>query len=335
MTPISTNADGTQIWKITHNGVDTHPLHFHLNDVQVLNRVTWDNIIIPPDPTELGWKDTVRVSPLEDTIVAVRPILPKLPFAIPDSNRPLNPMMPIGAKGTTTGPNGSEAGFNNTDTNGDPIDPIVNTMTNFGWEYVWHCHILSHEEMDMMRPISVSAPRTLPDASVVSFTRPASDVLLSWTDGTPISITDPTTWGNAKNEIGYKIERAPLTSGAVGTYAQIGTALANVTSYTDKTAGTGQYAYRVTAYNAAGNTVSAPLLTASTTPKVTASRAPHPSATGVATNIRPDGHVQRSRHRRQQHHVHGEAGHHSRSGHGHLQRDDTDGHPDPDGGTHR
>ena len=132
--------------------MDTHPLHFHLNDVQVLNRVTWDNIIIPPDPTELGWKDTVRVSPLEDTIVAVRPILPKLPFAIPDSNRPLNPMMPIGAKGTTTGPNGSEAGFNNTDTNGDPIDPIVNTMTNFGWEYVWHCHILSHEEMDMMRP---------------------------------------------------------------------------------------------------------------------------------------------------------------------------------------
>ena len=60
VTPISTNADGTQIWKITHNGVDTHPLHFHLNDVQVLNRVTWDNIIIPPDPTELGWKDTVQ-----------------------------------------------------------------------------------------------------------------------------------------------------------------------------------------------------------------------------------------------------------------------------------
>ena len=159
-------------------------------------------------------------------------------------------------------------------------------MTNFGWEYVWHCHILSHEEMDMMRPISVSAPRTLPDASVVSFTRPTSDVLLSWTDMTPISITDPTTWGNAKNEIGYKIERAPLTGGAVGTYTQIGTALANVISYTDKTAGTGQYSYRVTAYNAAGSTVSAPLLTASTTPKVTASN-PASGATGVATNIHP------------------------------------------------
>ncbi len=80
VTPISSAADGTQIWKITHNGVDTHPIHFHLYDVQVLNRVTWDNIIIPPEPTELGWKDTVRVSPLEDTIVALRPIVPTLPF---------------------------------------------------------------------------------------------------------------------------------------------------------------------------------------------------------------------------------------------------------------
>ncbi len=281
VTPISTAADGTQIWKITHNGVDTHPLHFHLNDVQVLNRVTWDNIIIPPEPTEIGWKDTVRVSPLEDTIVAVRPILPKLPFAIPDSSRPLNPMMPLGAKGSTTGPNGSEAGFNNTDTNGDPIDPISNDVTNFGWEYVWHCHILSHEEMDMMRPISVSAPRTLPDASVVSFTRPTADVQLSWTDGTPVTMTDPVTWGSAKNEIGYRIERAPLTNGTLGAYAPLATTLANVTTYVDRTAGTGQYAYRVTAWNAAGSTLSAPAYTAPTTPKVTAQN-PAPGATGVA-----------------------------------------------------
>ena len=60
ISPISTATDGSQIWRITHNGVDTHPIHFHLYDVQVLNRVTWDNIIIPTDPAELGWKDTVR-----------------------------------------------------------------------------------------------------------------------------------------------------------------------------------------------------------------------------------------------------------------------------------
>ena len=106
VTPISSAADGTQIWKITHNGVDTHPIHFHLYDVQMINRVTWDNIIIPPDPTELGWKDTVRISPLEDTIVAIRPIVPMVPFGVPDSKRPLNPMMPLGARGSQNGSTG-------------------------------------------------------------------------------------------------------------------------------------------------------------------------------------------------------------------------------------
>ena len=84
--PISSGTDGTQIWKITHNGVDTHPIHFHLFNVQVLNRVTWDNIIIPTEPSELGWKETVRISPLEDTIVALRPIIPTLPFEVPNSH---------------------------------------------------------------------------------------------------------------------------------------------------------------------------------------------------------------------------------------------------------
>ena len=78
MTPLSPVAgDGTQIWKITHNGVDTHPIHFHLFDVQLINRVGWDGAIRLPDANELGWKDTVRVSPLEDTIVALRPIAPE------------------------------------------------------------------------------------------------------------------------------------------------------------------------------------------------------------------------------------------------------------------
>ena len=145
VTPITT-ADGSQVWKITHNGVDTHPIHFHLFNVQVLNRVTWDNIIIPPDKTELGWKDTVRVSPLEDTIVALRPIIPVVPFEVPNSIRRLNPMAPPDAS----------MGFNSIDPAGNPTAPITNQYVNFGWEYVWHCHILSHEEMDMMRPMAVA-----------------------------------------------------------------------------------------------------------------------------------------------------------------------------------
>jgi len=39
ITPMSpVLADGTQIWKISHNGVDTHTIHWHLFNVQLINR---------------------------------------------------------------------------------------------------------------------------------------------------------------------------------------------------------------------------------------------------------------------------------------------------------
>ena len=230
--------------------------------MQVINRVTWDNIIIPPDPTELGWKDTVRVSPLEDTIVAVRPIVPTLPFAVPDSKRPLNPMMPIGATGLAERCRTARRPDSTTPTRtAIPIAPIVNQIVNFGWEYVFHCHILSHEEMDMMRPVTVNVANTAPDAPVLSFAR--GSVILNWTDGTPVVYTDPTTWANPKNEVGYRIERADADGAGNPTsaYAEIGTALANTTTYTDTppNAATQAYSYRVIAYNQAGGSTSAPL----------------------------------------------------------------------------
>ena len=47
-------AGQTQLWKITHNGVDTHWIHFHLFNVQVINRVGWDGSIRPIDANEAG-----------------------------------------------------------------------------------------------------------------------------------------------------------------------------------------------------------------------------------------------------------------------------------------
>ena len=184
------SADGTQIWKITHNGVDTHPIHFHLYDVQVLNRVTWDNIIIPTDPSELGWKDTVRVSPLEDTIVALRPIIPTLPFELPNSIRELNPMMPDRV---------DRRSFNNIDAGGNPTAAVLNKLVNFGWEYVYHCHILSHEEMDMMRPVSVAMPPNAPDGlvGVTSGAGNNAQLTLTWND-------------NSINETGFLVQRSQI-----------------------------------------------------------------------------------------------------------------------------
>jgi FtsP/CotA-like multicopper oxidase with cupredoxin domain len=132
----------TQIWKITHNGVDTHAMHFHLFNVQLINRVGWDGAIRMPDANELGWKETVRMNPLEDAIVAIKPAAPVVPFPVPESIRLLDPTQPLHAT----------MNFWPQDANGNPVT-TTNEITNFGWEYVWHCHLLGHEENDMMRPI--------------------------------------------------------------------------------------------------------------------------------------------------------------------------------------
>lgn len=138
-----------QLWKVTHNGVDTHPVHIHLNNAQIINRVGWDGVIKPPEPYERGWKETIRMNPLEAIYIAQKADLPVLPFAVPDSRRPLNPAKPLG----------DTEGFTNVNPKtGQPITPTptVNVIHNYAHEYVWHCHILGHEENDMMRPLVVT-----------------------------------------------------------------------------------------------------------------------------------------------------------------------------------
>ncbi|MDZ4167183.1 MAG: cell wall-binding repeat-containing protein [Coriobacteriia bacterium] len=243
--------DGVQIWKITHNGVDTHPLHFHMFDVQLINRVGWDGIIRLPDSNELGWKDTVRISPLEDTIVAMRPVAPKQPFGVPESIRPFNPAMPLGTM----------EGFIQIDPlTGQPKDPpTVNEWHNFGWEYVLHCHILSHEEMDMMRPMSVWVDKFLATAPVLDAAGvPGSDITLTWIDATPWDGLGPTsTVGDLSNEIGFRVERS--VSGA-DDWSVVGAAIANQTTFVDSTTEAGTaYDYRVVAWNVAGDSASDPV----------------------------------------------------------------------------
>ena len=168
-------SDGTQIWKITHNGVDTHAIHWHLFNVQLINRVGWDGAIIPPDANELGWKDTVRVDPLSITYVALRPISMILPWEVPASYRLIDPTMPDGA--ALMPPPG---GF--FDPNATSVTP-VNKYINYGWEYVWHCHLLDHEEMDMMHSMLFAVAPYAPSglsATVSSVNN--SWVNLTWMD---------------------------------------------------------------------------------------------------------------------------------------------------------
>ena len=246
LTPIATADDGSQIWKITHNGVDTHPIHFHLYDVQLINRVGWDGIIRKPDPNELGWKDTVRVSPLEDTIVALRPLIPTAPWDLPNSIRLLDPSMPEGAE--------LGMGMVVFDPLGDPVQ-VFNHYVNFGWEYVWHCHILSHEEMDMMRPQAVAVAPMAPSGLTATPVGVGAEkrVDLSWTD-------------NGLNETAFVVERATASTGPWTTLATVPSTATGPTvgdiAYSDPVGDTTQtYFYRVFASNTVGDTATYPAST--------------------------------------------------------------------------
>jgi len=136
----------TEEWEIVNLTADTHPIHLHLVQFRVEDRQAFDvdayaqdwtalngeppldhptipldptpylrGAIIPPDANEDGWKDTVRMNPGEVTRIVVRFAPNTAKHVKPGEN--LFPFDPTGAPG-----------------------------------YVWHCHILEHEDNEMMRP---------------------------------------------------------------------------------------------------------------------------------------------------------------------------------------
>ena len=133
-TPTEVVSNGAmEVWEIVNLTGDTHPIHFHLVNVQLLARQTFKvngyrggvpeyrGPLLAPQANELGWKETVRVNPGQVARVLMKFNLPSgLPFSVPPNPRLL-----------------SEHGIT-------------------GAEYVWHCHILEHEEHDMMRPLVVT-----------------------------------------------------------------------------------------------------------------------------------------------------------------------------------
>jgi FtsP/CotA-like multicopper oxidase with cupredoxin domain len=243
----------TQFWKITHNGVDSHPVHFHFINVQVINRVGWDGTIktIPAD--EVGWKETVKMHPLEDIIVAVRAkSAPPTPFGMPHSyRRPAPNQLASDNHGITQ---------IDATTGNAPARPYTNAPADYGSEYVWHCHILGHEENDFMRPFIFNAKEVkTPAFSTTAVTSGTTGNTVSWADPTPIPatldaydvISKPTGFlGNPNNEIGFRVERASVDgNNVVGAYAPVAAGLhtlnaitgqvnaqANATSYLDPVA---------------------------------------------------------------------------------------------------
>jgi FtsP/CotA-like multicopper oxidase with cupredoxin domain len=77
---------------------------------------------VTPQPRDQGWKDTVKMFPCAVTRLAVR-----------------------------WAPQDELSGSTHAGKNSFPFDP-----TTGGPGYVWHCHILDHEDNEMMRPIVVT-----------------------------------------------------------------------------------------------------------------------------------------------------------------------------------
>jgi FtsP/CotA-like multicopper oxidase with cupredoxin domain len=224
----------TQLWKITHNGVDSHFIHVHLFNAQVINRVGWDGSLRQVDPNEAGWKETIRMNPLEDILIAVQPITPVLPFPLPDSIRATDTTMNTGA--ATPALSGLDP------TTGNATMSTTNALVNFGWEYVWHCHILGHEENDMMRPIIFQVAPPAPSNLVAAIAN-TNDVKLTWTD-------------NSSSETSFTIQRdtvpattptfIPVDSTTAGSGFDT-LAYGGTITYTDPGAATTSYTYMVRA----------------------------------------------------------------------------------------
>lgn len=134
----------TEVWEVANTTGDTHPIHLHLVQFRLIDRRAFRDVdyrvlalgrgyepnaapFVTSGPTmmghapraqEAGWKDTILMHPGEVTRILVK-FAPQDAVAVPGVNA---------------------YGFDPT------VDP----------GYVWHCHILEHEENDMMRPLMLS-----------------------------------------------------------------------------------------------------------------------------------------------------------------------------------
>ncbi len=161
----------TEEWVLVHTGAEeeiepgvepdadfgVHQIHIHLIEFQVVGRQKLDRTSylqqwsvlnghrpvtrqialdpapylvggpLPAEPYEIGWKDTVRILPETVTRIRVRWAPQEVPTGgvLPGENK-------------------------------FPFDPTGFPTDTFDQQgYVWHCHLLGHEDHEMMRPLPV------------------------------------------------------------------------------------------------------------------------------------------------------------------------------------
>ena len=121
-----------EIWQLINLTEDTHPIHVHLDAFQVLDRHPATVQVPSGGITTTGTGATVRIGQAPDD---------GIPHAL-DANE-------LGLKDTVR-VNANEV-----------VDIVVRFLTHCG-RYMYHCHILEHEDYDMMRPFVIMPPELMP-----------------------------------------------------------------------------------------------------------------------------------------------------------------------------
>ncbi|MDX6454430.1 MAG: hypothetical protein QOD48_537 [Gaiellaceae bacterium] len=119
-----------EVWRLINLTGDTHPIHLHLDPFQILARYP-ARYEIPEDG--IGDRD------LAATITLERDPDDELDHAIDDNERGLKDTVRV---------------------NPGEIVEIAVRFTTYSGRYMYHCHILEHEDRDMMRPF-VTMPMEL------------------------------------------------------------------------------------------------------------------------------------------------------------------------------
>jgi spore coat protein A len=176
-------------WDIINTTTDPHPVHLHMALLRVLSRQPYASVAYllaeplpahgvrwaPPadpfmtgpeveaEPWEAGWHDTIDMPPGQITRLLVRwPALAELGFD-PDATFPVPDTVESGAPVSSGAHEASHDKCRGAPppANHDHGEAAAPTQMSAGVQptgslargYVWHCHVLDHEDHDMMLPL--------------------------------------------------------------------------------------------------------------------------------------------------------------------------------------
>jgi spore coat protein A len=121
--------DDVEVWEIYNTTEDAHPIHIHLIAFQIINRESFTGSVVQRPQLQHNGTFGVGGDLLAGSIV-------------------------LGGDARLAEPN--ERGWKDTVVAlpGEVTRVITSPFDRAG-RYVWHCHILSHEDHEMMRPFHV------------------------------------------------------------------------------------------------------------------------------------------------------------------------------------